>query len=122
MGAVHQPQSLEALQESVRSADRLRVLGSGHSFVPLWADAGDSNLSLGRLRRGVELDAATGVAHVDGGSTYAELAAAIRGTGWTLPNAHSLPHTTVAGTVATGSHGSSCVDRATGHPPLPLVG
>ncbi len=44
------------------------------------------------------------------GATYAELAVALNGHGLALANLASLPHISVAGAVATGTHGSG--DRA----------
>ena len=49
-----------------------------------------------------------------GGATLAELAYFLQGTGFALANTPALPQFTVAGAVATGTHGSSGVDAATG--------
>lgn len=72
-----------------------------------------SIVSLRNLPRRFELDAATQTVTIDGGMTYSELITRLRGTGYTLQNTQSLPHTTVSGTVCTGTHGSSGVCNAT---------
>ena len=43
---------------------------------------------------------------VGGGTRYGELAAALEAQGWALHNLGSLPHISVAGACATGTHGS----------------
>jgi alditol oxidase len=43
---------------------------------------------------------------IEAGMRYAELGAALHAEGWSLHNTASLPHITVAGAVATATHGS----------------
>jgi xylitol oxidase len=99
------PRSLEELQQTVRSARKVRVLGSGHSFNPI-ADTGDTLVSLRHLPRRVEIDAAARTVTVDGGATYADIAPALHLAGFALANVASLPSITVAGAIATATHGS----------------
>ena len=54
----------------------------------------------------MEIDADAGVVRVSGGVTYAHLATELHRAGWALGGMASLPHITVAGAVATGTHGS----------------
>ncbi|MFE9681137.1 FAD-binding protein [Streptomyces sp. NPDC006285] len=104
---LRRPESLGALRSLVARGDRVRVLGSGHSFN-LIADPGSEGvlLSLTALPPSVEVDAAARTVRVAGGVRYAELARAVHGRGLALPNMASLPHISVAGSVATGTHGS----------------
>eukprot|EP00041_Stephanoeca_diplocostata_P029109 m.851642 g.851642 ORF g.851642 m.851642 type:complete len:496 (-) comp23492_c0_seq10:2449-3936(-) len=109
------PSSVEELQDITRTSSAVRVLGSGHSFVPA-ADVAPSHrgvctsiVSLRHLPRRFDLDTAKRTVTIDGGMTYSELITRLRGTGFTLQNTHSLPHTTVSGTICTGTHGSSGV-------------
>jgi alditol oxidase len=101
------PDSLEALRALVARSRRVRVLGSGHSFNLIADPGGDGVLlSLTALPPSVEVDAAARTVRVAGGVRYAELARAVHERGFALPNMASLPHISVAGSVATGTHGS----------------
>jgi xylitol oxidase len=104
---LHRPHSLDALRTLVAQSDRVRVLGSGHSFNEI-ADPGSEGvlLSLTALPPSVEVDSATRTVRVAGGVRYAELARAVHERGFALHNMASLPHISVAGSVATGTHGS----------------
>jgi xylitol oxidase len=102
---LHRPTSLAQLQEIVATAPRLRVLGSRHSFTDI-ADSAelvsleamtDGDLVVAPDRRTVTVDA---------GLRYGELAGALAEEGLALHNLASLPHISVAGAVATATHGS----------------
>ncbi len=54
----------------------------------------------------IDVDSAAPTVRVPGGVRYAELARAVHAHGLALPNMASLPHISVAGSVATGTHGS----------------
>ncbi|MEV5438759.1 FAD-binding protein [Streptomyces sp. NPDC052682] len=104
---LHRPHSLDALRTLLADAARVRVLGSGHSFNEI-AEPGDGGvlLSLDALPAEVEVDTAARTVRVGGGVRYAELARTVHAHGLALPNMASLPHISVAGSVATGTHGS----------------
>ncbi|MFD5573917.1 D-arabinono-1,4-lactone oxidase [Streptomyces cadmiisoli] len=104
---VHRPRSLDELASIVAGSARVRVLGSGHSFNEI-ADPGPGGtlVSLAALPPAVEVDAAARTVRVSGGVRYAELARRVHERGLALPNMASLPHISVAGSVATGTHGS----------------
>ncbi|MBK3637364.1 FAD-binding protein [Streptomyces sp. MBT97] len=104
---LHRPRSLDALRSLVARSARVRVLGSGHSFNEI-ADPGDGGvlLSLEGLTGEIDVDTAARTVRVGGGVRYAELARRVHGHGLALPNMASLPHISVAGSVATGTHGS----------------
>jgi xylitol oxidase len=95
---------VEELQELVAAAERVRVLGSRHSFTGI-ADA-DELVSLQELPGVVAVDHDAGTATCPGGFTYGELAAALEREGLAVHNLASLPHISVAGAVATATHGS----------------
>lgn len=99
------PTSLEELQQTVRAAEKVRVLGSGHSFNRI-ADTDDTLISLRDLPRRVEIEAAARTVTVDGGATYADIAPALHSAGFALANVASLPNITIAGAIATATHGS----------------
>jgi alditol oxidase len=102
--ALHRPASVDQVRELVAGASRLRVLGSRHSFT----DIADSEvlLSLDGLPAEVAADRAAGTASCSGGLRYGELAEALAAHGVALANLASLPHISVAGAVATATHGS----------------
>ena len=99
----HRPESLSELQRLVAGSARARALGSGHSFNDL-ADTPGALISLDRLPADLELTP-DGV-RVTGGIRYAELGRWLHERGYALHNLASLPHISVAGSIATGTHGS----------------
>ena len=64
----HEPTSLEQVQELVAGAERVRVLGSGHSFSPVADTTGDL-LRLGGLAP--ELTIADDTVTISAGMRYA---------------------------------------------------
>ncbi|MFI7275378.1 FAD-binding protein [Streptomyces sp. NPDC049879] len=102
---VHRPASLDELRCAVAGARRVRALGTGHSFNRIADTDGDQVLVDGLPRR-VEVDADAGTVTVGAGLRYAEVAAELHAAGFALANLASLPHISVAGSVATGTHGS----------------
>ncbi|MFD8567802.1 FAD-binding protein [Streptomyces sp. NPDC059639] len=112
---VHRPATPDALRQLVARSPHVRVLGSGHSFnriADVDEDRGGALVSLGGLPGGVDVDTAARTVRVGGGVRYAELAAELHAQGLALPNMASLPHISVAGSVATGTHGSGNGNRS----------
>lgn len=105
---VTEPRSLAELQEAVAGARRVRATGSGHSFNDVVDVVAPDDLlvSTKALPGGVVVDRDAGLVEVPGSATYAELGASLHRDGWALPNTGSLPHISVAGAAATGTHGS----------------
>ena len=98
------PRSAGELRAAVARTPKLRVLGAGHSFSPV-ADS-PAMVTLDGLPAEVEIDSARATARVSAGLTYGQLARQLDERGFALANLASLPHITVAGAVATGTHGS----------------
>ncbi|WP_171111156.1 MULTISPECIES: FAD-binding protein [Streptomyces] len=111
---LHRPPTLDALRSLVADSARVRVLGSGHSFNEI-AEPGPEGmlLSLDALPPEIDVDTTARTVRVSGGVRYAELARHVHAHGLALANMASLPHISVAGSVATGTHGSGV-----GNPPL----
>jgi xylitol oxidase len=101
---LHSPSTLEQVQEIAASASRLRALGSGHSFTDI-ADSAEL-LTVRRLPAEVVVDDAARTVSLAAGLSYGELAVALAPKKMALANLASLPHISVAGAVATASHGS----------------
>lgn len=111
---VLRPGSVAELQELVAVHDRVRALGSRHSFTDL-PDAVSADgepgvlVELGGLPSDVVLDGPQ--VTVGAGTTFGELGAHLHQSGWALATLASLPHISVAGAVATGTHGSGPTNR-----------
>lgn len=99
------PASIDEVAELVAAAPRVRVVGSRHSFNDI-ADTEGVQVSLAALPGEPELDSARGTVRVPGGIRYGDLAPWLHARGRALANLASLPHISVAGAVATGTHGS----------------
>jgi alditol oxidase len=102
---VLRPASVEELRGVVAGSDRLRALGTGHAFNRL-ADTSGDLVSVAALPPVMDIDTAAGTVTVAAGVRYGELAAHLDAAGWALHNLGSLPHLSVAGACATGTHGS----------------
>ncbi len=103
-GRLHRPSRLEQVREIVVNAPRVRVLGSRHSFTDI-ADSAEL-VALDGLPADVVVDRGAGTVSLPAGLRYGELAEALRAEGVALANLASLPHISVAGAVATATHGS----------------
>jgi xylitol oxidase len=107
---LHRPTSLEQLRDLVAGSSSVHVLGSRHSFNAI-ADAADL-ISLEVLHTeealppGVVLDRDAGTVSFGAGLKYGELVELLNDEGMALHNLASLPHISVAGAVATATHGS----------------
>ncbi len=102
---VQEPASVGELQDLVGSAERVRALGTRHSFTDVADTTGDL-VSTAGLPVEIELDGDRQQVRVSGGVRYGDLAATLQERGWALATMASLPHISVAGAVATGTHGS----------------
>ena len=102
---VHRPTTIAELQAVVASAASVRALGTGHSFNRI-ADTTGALVLLDDLPRQIDVDSQARTVTVAGGIRYGELAAELDRHGVALHNMGSLPHISVAGACATGTHGS----------------
>ncbi|MDP9695791.1 UNVERIFIED_ORG: xylitol oxidase [Arthrobacter globiformis] len=102
---VFEPTTVAELQDLVAGTRKLRALGSRHSFNRI-ADTTGTLVSLEHLEPAIEVDAANLTVTVSGGTRYGTLAAELQRQGYALHNLASLPHISVAGAVATATHGS----------------
>ncbi len=102
---VHYPKTITDVQELVRKSNSLRVLGSRHSFNRI-ADSEEMLVSFNHLNKVIYLDKEKMQVTVEGGIKYGELCTYLHENGFALHNLASLPHISVAGTIATATHGS----------------
>jgi alditol oxidase len=101
---LHRPTGVEQLQEILSRAGQVHVLGSRHSFNAV-ADAAEL-VSLDGLPADVVVDREAGTVTCGGAVRYGELAGRLGEEGLALHNLASLPHISIAGAVATATHGS----------------
>lgn len=102
---VQRSRSVPELQEVVARAEKIRVLGTGHSFNRI-ADTTGTLVSVADLPRVIEIDETARTARVSAGLRYGEITAHLQAAGFALHNLGSLPHISVAGACSTGTHGS----------------
>ncbi len=101
----HQPKTVGEVQEIVRRADKVRVIGSRHCFHAI-ADTSGDLLWLGDRDHATAIDPGNSTATVDGGVTYETLCPQLQDAGFALPNLASLKHISVVGACMTATHGS----------------
>jgi len=102
-GTVATPRSTAEVAELVRGADRVLALGSAHSFSPVAVTPG-LHIETAALPADIAVNGTT--VTVSAGMTYATLGRELHARGLGLAAMASLPHITVGGAMATGTHGS----------------
>jgi xylitol oxidase len=98
------PANLDELRDFVKKTPNLRALGSRHSFNRI-ADSTHVQLSPAHLDS-IDIDDHARTVTVGAGVRYGTLAPIIDARGFGLHNLASLPHISVAGAIATATHGS----------------
>jgi alditol oxidase len=101
---LYQPKTVEEVQRLVKQCSKLRALGARHSFNGI-ADSTANQISLINLSE-MTLNPDARTVTVGGGVTYSQLAPYLESRGYALPNLASLPQISVAGAIATATHGS----------------
>ncbi len=104
---VRSPASANELLHVLTSSSSVRVLGSRHSFNGI-AD-NTTLVSLARMPERFEVAVDRTSVTVDGAMTYGRLAELLAPEGLAVHNLASLPHISIAGAIATGTHGSGRV-------------
>src|SRR5579884_1038200 len=101
---VFEAASVDEIRAFLRSHEKLRVLGSRHCFNTI-ADSSSNLLSLNGMQETI-LDVAAGTVTVGAGVNYGQLGLYLDAQGFALHNLASLPHISIAGAIATATHGS----------------
>jgi FAD-linked oxidoreductase len=96
---------LGSVERAVAAGRCVRVAGSGHSFTGAALTDG-TLLVLDGLAALLEADAASGLVRVQAGMTLHALSAALAGRGLALTNLGDVDAQTVAGAIATATHGT----------------
>ncbi|WP_265446531.1 D-arabinono-1,4-lactone oxidase [Flexivirga meconopsidis] len=101
-----QPASIDELRQAVADAPAVKVAGSGHSFNGVADSENGWQLELSELIASPVVSPDRTTVEVSGAMTYGALVPHLADADLALANLASLPHITVAGSVATGTHGS----------------
>ena len=102
---IHQPETVEQIQELVARSHKVKALGTRHSFNDI-ADSPGDLISLEHFDKVIALDRERRTVTVEAGVRYGQLARWLHEEGYALHNLASLPHISVAGACATATHGS----------------
>lgn len=97
--------TVDDVRRAVAAGGRVRAIGTRHSFTDL-ADTSGTLISLAGIAPDPVLDESAWTVTVGAGTSYGVLAAWLQERGWALGNLASLPHVSIAGATATGTHGS----------------
>ena len=102
--SVEMPATMDEVCEAVKTATKLRAVGSRHSFNTI----ADSTVELFSVKqiKDIAIDTKAETVTVGGGVSYGQLALVLDSKGYALHNLASLPHISVAGAIATATHGS----------------
>ena len=93
------------VRRAIAAGGPVHALGTRHSFTDL-PDTTGTLLDLATLTDGFSLDTDAATVTVAAGTRYGELALWLDERGFALHNLGSLPHISVGGATATGTHGS----------------
>lgn len=108
-----EPGSIEQLQEMVRNAHKVRALGTRHCFNGI-ADSLFKQISVLSFKRELQVNSENQQVTIDAGSNYGQICSELYHQGFALHNLASLPHISVAGAMATATHGSGILNRNLG--------
>lgn len=100
------PRTVAEVQQVVAEAPRVKALGTRHCFNDIADFPGGTLVDLGGLDTPTEIDADAATVTVGAATRYGDFVEAVHEAGFALENLASLPHCTVAGSVATATHGS----------------
>ena len=103
--AILEPATVDELQAMVAGWPRVHALGTRHSFTDI-ADTSGALISLAGMDPDIRIDPTAMTASVTGGTRFGVLIRELQAHGFALHNTGSLPHISVAGATATGTHGS----------------
>ncbi len=99
------PRSADEIAQIIRSSTRVRAVGAAHSWSPAIV-TDDTLVSLDRMRGVIHLDRDKKQVTVQGGMRLYELNAYLDKQGLALANLGSIDRQSVAGVIATGTHGT----------------
>jgi alditol oxidase len=102
---IHRPSSIDEVRSLVARSSRIRAIGARRSFNGI-ADSPGDLIDLGAIGADFLIDPEERTVTVRAAINYGVLASYLHRADWALHNMASLPHVSVAGAIATGTHGS----------------
>lgn len=102
---IARPKTEAELARLVASANKVRVAGAGHSFMPL-CETNGLLLSLDQFEGGIEVSADGAHVWAPAGWSLAKLTAALWARGLSLINQGDVNPQALAGAIGTGTHGT----------------
>ena len=95
----------QLIQTAIQKSRNIRVIGSGHSFNPLWVTS-DIQVSLDHYQGLVKIDENTFEATFKAGTKLHQLTRILHEHGWALENMGDINRQSIAGAISTGTHGT----------------
>lgn len=108
---LHRPTSIGEVQRIVAASPKIRAIGARHSFNGI-ADSPADQVDLGGIDPDIVIDQDRMTVTVGAGISYGDLSSVLQQQGFALHNLASLPQITVAGAIATATHGSGDGNKA----------
>jgi alditol oxidase len=108
---LHRPTSISDVQRVVAGATKIRAIGARHSFNAI-ADSPGDQVDLTGIDPDIVIDRERMTVTVGAGISYGDLSSFLHQQGFALHNLASLPQITVAGAIATATHGSGDTNKA----------
>jgi xylitol oxidase len=105
-GRVVRPSTVEELRALIVETPMIKPVGTRHSFNDIADFTGGTQVDVSGIDCPLEIDKDNGTVTVGAATRYGDLAGPLDAAGYALANLASLPHCTVAGSVATATHGS----------------
>ncbi|MGP6170276.1 D-arabinono-1,4-lactone oxidase [Microbacterium sp. A196] len=99
------PSTIDELRGLLKAGGLVGILGTRHCFNDI-ADTPGVLIALDRMPREIEVNESGDAVRVSSALRYGDIAPELEAQGLALANLASLPHISVAGAVATGTHGS----------------
>lgn len=102
---LYEPSTVKEVQNFILKKEKHKALGSCHCFNNI-ADSPENQISTKKLNKFLELDEENMTVTVEAGVRYGDFAEELHQKGFAIHNLASLPHISVAGAIATATHGS----------------
>jgi xylitol oxidase len=102
---IHRATTVDEAHRLVAGSARIRPIGARHSFNGI-ADSPGDLIDLSDIDPQITIDYDGQTVTVGAATNYGTLASTLHAQGWALHNTASLPHISIAGAIATGTHGS----------------
>lgn len=96
---------IAVVRRAVNSKQRVKVVGSGHSFTGI-AVPDEIMIDLSKLNRIVDVDRARGLVTVQAGIVLSDLNTHLESQHLSMPNLGDVTYQTLAGAVSTSTHGT----------------